>query len=362
MLFKHIDWLLIKGYFKSYAICLTSLLTLYVVVDLFMHLDDFSGHNARGLRDVVYRVGCYYGYRMPQFFDRMCEAIVLLAAMFTVAMMQRNNEQVPLLSAGVSTRRIVAPVLVCACVMLGLTVLNQELLIPRIGDKLALDRDDPDGDKETAARPFFEPNGVHLEGERAVRGTKTVRNFRCLIPDKITGNQIHITAREAEYQPEEKRWVLVGCTPTNVEAIPSLLEVKDVGRYYLHTKHADFEAMVRDPKWFNMTSTWKLFRELQRPESTRLAAIAVQFHTRLTRPLLGVVLVLLGLSVILRDQNRNVFVSSGLCLALCGVFFAVMHACKMLGDNELISPALAAWLPVLCFGPFAVVMFDAVHT
>ena len=33
------------------------------------------------------RIGAYYAYRMPQLFDRLCEAIVLLAAMFTVAMM-----------------------------------------------------------------------------------------------------------------------------------------------------------------------------------------------------------------------------------------------------------------------------------
>jgi lipopolysaccharide export system permease protein len=70
----------------------------------------------------------------------------------------------------------------------------------------------------------------------------------------------------------------------------------------------------------------------------------------------------MGLSVILRDQNRNVFVSTGLCLVLCAVFFGACFACKHLGDNEFLSPALAAWLPVLGFGPLAFVLFDAVHT
>jgi lipopolysaccharide export system permease protein len=90
--------------------------------------------------------------------------------------------------------------------------------------------------------------------------------------------------------------------------------------------------------------------------------IAVLFHTRLTRPLLGMVLVVMGLSVILRDQTRNVIISSGMCLVLCAMFFAGLYTCKMLGDSEYISPALAAWMPVLGFGPFAIVMFDAVQT
>ena len=86
-----------------------------------------------------------------------------------------------------------------------------------------------------------------------------------------------------------------------------------------------------------------LYQELQRPESTRLASIAVLFHSRLTRPILGIILVFLGLSTILRDQNRNVFISAGLCLLMCGVFFAAQFACKGLGDYEYLSPALAAW-------------------
>jgi lipopolysaccharide export system permease protein len=114
-MFKQIDRLMIRGYFKSYAVCLISLLSLYIVVDLFTNLDDFVHHNSAGLGAVLARIGSYYGYRIPQFFDRLCEAIVLLAGMFTVAMMQRNNEQIPLLSAGVSTQRIVAPVVCCAC-------------------------------------------------------------------------------------------------------------------------------------------------------------------------------------------------------------------------------------------------------
>src|SRR5579872_2341700 len=139
---KLIDRLMIRGYFKAYFVCLTSLLSLYVVVDLFMNLDAFTHHHNR-LHDVVLHIGSYYAYKVTEIFDRLCESIVLLAAMFTIAWMQRNNEQVPLLAAGVSTRRIVTPVLLCACVMLTLTVLNQEFIIPRISHKLVLQKDDP---------------------------------------------------------------------------------------------------------------------------------------------------------------------------------------------------------------------------
>jgi lipopolysaccharide export system permease protein len=365
MLLKLVDRQMVRGYFKSYFVCLVSLLSLYVVVDLFTNLDDFAG-KGRPLRDIVAHIAAYYGAQVFKIFDRLCEAIVLLAAMFTVAWMQRNNEQVPLLSAGMSTRRIVLPVLMSACVMLSLAVLNQELVIPRIAERLLRQRDDPGGDKDLLVRQAYETTGIHATGHLATRKGKIVHNFECLIPEGVAPNQIHLTAQEARYVAGQEahtgRWELTGCLPADLEPIPDVLEVRDNGRYCLHTRLIDFEALTREPNWFLLASTDTIYEELQCPESMRLAPMAVLFHTRLTRPLLGMVLVLMGLSVILRDQNRNVLISSGMCLVLCGVFFASCFACKMLGDREILPPALAAWLPVIGFGPFSVVMFDAVHT
>jgi lipopolysaccharide export system permease protein len=120
--------------------------------------------------------------------------------------------------------------------------------------------------------------------------------------------------------------------------------------------------VTRGPNWFQFASTPKLRELLARPDVRRLASVAVVFHMRLTRPIVGGLLVLLGLSIILRDQNKNVFVNAGLCLAMCAVFYAAVFGCKYLGENDLVSPALAAWLPVMLFGPVTVAMFDAMHT
>jgi lipopolysaccharide export system permease protein len=374
---KLIDRQMIRGFFKSYLVCLASLLSLYIVVDLFTNLDDFTHTKSKteGLTAVTRHIISYYGYKSAQIFDRLCEAIVLLAAMFTVAWMQRNNEQVPLLSAGISTRRIVRPVLLCAIGMLSLAVLNQEMLIPRIADRLVLDRDDPEGDKYLSVHGAYEPSGIHVTGERAVRRTQTsslvVYKFACTIPESLTRNQMHLQAEEAHYVrgtgPRHGGWEMTvthvtGGQSSDVEPIPGVLEVIDEGHFFLYTREVDFEALTRNGNWFQLASTWALFRDLMRPGAARSPSMAVLFQMRLTRPLVGMVLVLLGLSVILRDQNRNVIISSGQCLVLCAVFFAFSYACKQMGDYEFVSPALAAWLPVVSFGPFSIVLFDAVHT
>jgi lipopolysaccharide export system permease protein len=370
-MFKLLDRLLICNYLKAYLICLVSLLGLYIVVDLFTNMDDFA-HQHHGLLPVLRHIVKYYGIQVTLIFDRLCEVIVLLAAMFTVAWVQRNNELVPLLSAGVSTHRMARPVLLCACLMMGLSVVNTEFIIPQIGSALMYNRDDPDGDRDLLVTVCYEPNGVIIWGQLAQRREMLVREFSCSIPPEVgLGNLTPLQAKEARYIPPGPEpgsltggWLLTGTTPAEQPSWTrtDILKPLGPGKYFLYTDEVDFEAVTRHRKWFYGASTLRLFQELGQVESNRLASMAVLFHMRLTRPILGIILVVLGLSVILRDQNRNIFISAGLCVGLCALFFAACFGCKFLGDTEFLSPALAAWLPVLVFGSLSFAMFDAIHT
>lgn len=367
---KLLDRQMVRGYVKAYLVCLVSLLALFIVVDLFNNLDDFASNN-RGLGATLRHIGLYYAYKTAQIFDRLCEAIVLLAAMFTVAWMQRNNELLPLLSAGVSTRRAVMPVLLAACAMLGLSLLNQELVLPNIDSRFVENRADPTGEHEVEIGGGWEPNKIHITGGRAVRKDRLVRDFICTIPAEIgRGSLSTLQAREAYYVPKvEGRlmtggWMLTGTQPERLEnwTRDDVLVMIVEGKFFLRTEQVDFDLLTRPKHWHLYVATARLLQEIDKTDASRLAGVAVIFHMRLTRPVLGIILVVLGLAMILRDQNRNVFISAGLCLVLCAVFFGACYACKYLGDAEYLAPALAAWLPVLAFGPLSFVLFDAVHT
>jgi lipopolysaccharide export system permease protein len=219
------------------------------------------------------------------------------------------------------------------------------------------------GTSDMVVKGAYDRNLIHIEGDRANRQDKSVKPLRVTIPENLAGNLIHLTAREAHYIPERKGWEMTGTVPAELDTTGlNVLEMRDTGRYFLHVTEVDFDALTRNANWYTLASTLQLYQELQNPNSNRLTAMAVVFHCRMTRPLLGLLLVFLGLSVILRDTNRNMILSVGACLVICANFFMVCHSCKMLGEQELLSPSFAAWLPVLLFGPPALVMFDAVQT
>jgi lipopolysaccharide export system permease protein len=376
-----IDRMLTRSFVKAYIVCLVSLLSLYIVVDLFTNLEDFY-ENHDGLAAVLKHIGTYYGFKVTQIFDRLCEAIVLMAAAFTVAWAQRSNELIPLLSGGVSIQRVVRPILIASGFMLILAVINQEFIIPKIGSYLTNDRDDPDGNKELVVQGAYEPNGIHLEGRVGSRKELLVKEFYVVIPQNIAGSLINLSAEEARYVPPGAGkytggWLLTRTTPAELEnwnnpptSSPEeepararrVLESIDPGKYFLKTAEVDFDVITRARNWYNFASTARLRSELRKADSGRLAAMGVLFHNRLVRPLLGFILVLSGVALILKDQNRNIFISAGFCVGLCGIFFAVTFACKSLGDNEYLPPSLAAWAPILYFGPFSVAWFERMQT
>lgn len=369
---KILDRQLIFNYVKSYVVCLTSLMGLFIIVDLFMNLDNFQESQKGGLLSFLAFVGTYYASKATLIFDRLSEAIVLMAAMFTIAWMQRNNEILPLLSAGVSTRRIVLPVLVAACAMVSLAVFNQELVLPEIDPVLVEHRGDAKGEKELDVKGGYESNGIHLSGTRAFKKEMTVKDFTVVFPNKIEFEGLPpLQAKEAKYRPagyngrEHAGWELFGVNPPTLPSWnrkDGLLENPVPGKYFLRTNEIDFRTATRAKNWAQFVATHALLDEMARIDHSKLSTVAVLFHSRITRPLLGMLLVFMGLSIILRDQNRNVFISTGLCLILCALFFLIGFACRFLGDHDHVAPVIAAWLPVLIFGPLSFVMFDAVHT
>ena len=364
-MFTTLDRMYLVNYLRSYLIVLVSLLSLYVVVDLFTNLDKFSGY---GFAVMMQRIWAYYSVQTSQIFDKLSEAISLLGAMFTVAWLQRNNELLPQLSAGISTRRVVRPILFGAGFTLLLGPANREFVIPRIADQLTLQRDDLEAVKAIPVNGTYDPYGMHVEGVFGFRNDKKVEHLFVTFPDAGTAGMVHLTAKEAFYvppgdDPQSGGWNLFNTTPDILDApLPRGLTQLGPKRYFLKTADVDFDAVTRGANWYLFGSTWNLRELLAKPDARRQTQVAVAFHMRLTRPIVGALLVLLGLSVILRDQNRNVFINAGLCLVMGAVFYAVVFGCKFLGEADVITPPLAAWLPVLLFGPLSITLFDAVHT
>ncbi|MGE3818207.1 MAG: LptF/LptG family permease [Isosphaeraceae bacterium] len=376
------------AFLKAYLICFTALVGLYVVIDAFSNVDEFM-KRAKGTEQLFKVMGRYYLVHMSEFYDRLFGVISMMAAIFTVTWMQRNNELLAMLAAGISTQRVIRPVIVSAVFVSVFAVLNQEIVMPGLAEELQKSHAD-DGTMKVQVYGRYDANGVYLHGTEADRDASTVQGFNATFPADVFGSLRELEAAQARHipatdtsSPLNEGWLLRGARLQNLTDDDSLLnsgvlvklddttgfpkpigDLPELGResYFLKSG-IGFEALTRKRQWYQYAPTVDLLRGLTDPANEpEKSEIALFLHVRLLRPLLSITLLCLSLPLVLGGHGRNMFINLGLSLGTAAVFYASGFLCQFLGTNEVITAELAAWLPLIVFGSLAVGRWGAIRT
>jgi lipopolysaccharide export system permease protein len=378
-----------KAYFKAYVVCFTALVGLYVVIDAFSNFDEFS-KRADGVVETFAIMGRYYLVHMSQFYDRLCGVIGMMAAIFTVTWMQKNNELLAMLAAGISAHRVIRPVWISALMVSGLAVINQEFIMPPLGEEIQKSHDD-DGLRKVIVQSKYDSQDVLIHGREADRNARTILTFNTTLPASLFGELHELAAKQAQYIPETAvrcpmrgGWLLRGATLDQPIADALLQPGKSVlcrldsaqgfpppvgdrpdlgGETYFLTSDLDFEAVTRTRQWFDYAPTWDLLCGLYDPaNATERQDMAVALHSRILRPLASLNLLLLSLPLVLGGYGRNMFVNLGLSLGTSGLFYGFSFMCRYLGTNGHITAEQAAWAPLVLFGSLAVARWGNIRT
>jgi lipopolysaccharide export system permease protein len=100
----------------------------------------------------------------------------------------------------------------------------------------------------------------------------------------------------------------------------------------------------------------ELADRVRNPAVHSSAGVHVLLHERILRAPLDFALIMLGLPMVVNRRGRNLFVMIGLCTATVLLFFALKTVAGYMGGNGyLLSPTMAAWVPLLVIGPIAYV-------
>ncbi len=365
-----IDRYILRMYFKIFLICFLSLTGLFVVIDAFGNLDELL-KIADKQGSLVGLLLEYYGARALTFFDRTSALMTLIAATFVATSLQRSNELAALMAAGISRARVVAPLIGGGALVCLFSVANRELLIPPFREKLMRNAQDWEGQAEKKVDPRYDNRtDVLINGNHTLAASQSIwqPNFRRQPNMGQFGGQL--LAEVAYFRPAEEG------RPAGylLEHVRQPKDLSEIDSFQLNDRPVvlsphdtpwlesdqcfvvsdiSFDQLVAGNAWRQFSSTPELIAGLHNPSLDFAADVRVSVHTRLLQPVLDMTLLLLALPVILSRESRNVFVAAGMCVMIVATFVLVSLACHAAGYNYLISPALAAWCPLLIFAPIA---------
>jgi lipopolysaccharide export system permease protein len=371
---KILDRYVIKQFLIGYVIAFCVLIGMIIAMDLFINLDEFAEHSDAGAKAVMMNILTFYGSRAALWFRDMAGVITVIAAVFSLVRMTRNNELIAIMASGMSLKRFITPIIAMAALLTTLQVLDQELLIPRITAQLTRSQDDMPGVKKYDLWFASDSNGNLICTPRFDLQTRTMESPFIILRKRLPRtDQFVVTGRiratSAVYDSDRGGWVF---NSGELLRTPDSSDTK-MGQ---QTAKADFFEsdltpeqipMRRQEGYKSLLSSTQLIT-LAQSQGTRqsdLAELYLQKHTRITDPILNLVMLLVALPVLVCRDPREMKTAIMVSFATSTSCFVLSFVCKMFATEVFfhqVRPELWAWAPIFIFVPIALIQLDSMKT
>lgn len=364
---------------RVFVLCLLCMTGLYIVGDFVNNLTEFielSGKNGGMFQVMV----SYYGVRVPWFFDLCGRIVALIAAVFAITWLQRHNEMTALMAAGISRWRILKPLLFGFALISVLGTVNRELILPKYQKQLSQKIQDILAKEALPVIPRVDRiSNILISGDGAYAVDKSIDKPRFKLPLSCSDFHRQILGETARHVRENEDhpngYIVSGVfTPDQLEKRssvfvddrPVILTPADnpwlTEDQCFVASNVSFAQLTNGRAWVQFSSTRSLIRAMRNPSLDLGQIVPVTIHSRFVQPILDVTLFFLGVPIVLSRESRNVFVAIGSCLIVAVFFYVVVLIAQSLGINFILSPAFAAWLPLMILVPWAAFKSDPLWT
>ncbi|MDR3109195.1 MAG: LptF/LptG family permease, partial [Planctomycetaceae bacterium] len=359
-----IDRYILRKFLFNFVLWMFCLFGIVVVFDMFTNADTLlkAGERAGNLPKIL---AMFYFFKLVPMSNIISALLVLVAAMITIATMMRNNELVPIQAAGITSARIIRPIVIAAIIMTLISTVAREIILPRYINKIT---DNPFDYVEDTGKimsaTIDQRTGIMFQGDKIFLETRQISEPSFVLATPLVDQPIHIDAKNAYYQAanadhpagfliddiQNMNERLKGSSLTLIDE-PIVITYNDAEEWLQPSQcfivsDVPFMYLTASRNWETYASTWDLLKAVRNPSLDVGARLQSRVHARLLLPLLDMTLLFLGLPLIFVQGDRNVFRAVGMSSLLVVAFIVVKESCQFIGANSGM-PVLGAWLPVM---------------
>jgi lipopolysaccharide export system permease protein len=344
-----LDRWILRRFLITYLAFAFSVLLMFTVTDGFNHVDQFYGIAKSSGRSIAVVIASHYAAIVTDIYYLLAPFVTLVAAMWVVFEVRKNNEFIPLQAAGIAPGRVMLPLFFAAFLLGGVMYADKELVIPAFADQHKEDTNlkrttvliNPIPDQKNgvlSARYYAPRDGADHKG--------LLVEARYTRLDEKGAEAICAIASSASYT--EGGWVFRD--GFKIEHPSSYMPIGHVGVLVpTDVRPQDVESAAVDMLGY-LTS--KQLRE-QYERIPAFRHLEVELWRRTAYPCASLVLLLMGIPFVLRgDPGDKSAAALGLlaCIAFCALFFLATAFFEDMGSRPGgIPPILAAWLANLVF-------------
>ncbi|MDP6849825.1 MAG: LptF/LptG family permease [Planctomycetota bacterium] len=317
------------------------ILGIFTVLDFLGHGDELSA-SSELMDGVAGKVTLYYLLNLPFLWVQFAPYLTLIAGMTTVLQFAKKREWTPMLSAGASSGRVLAPVFLGAIIAAVFAVLLREMLLPNIAPT-----------REGLQRTVFHQRDWLLVD----LNVRTRSDQRMILnrynPESETGYGLELYSlnhfgEDQLLQADEAKWAHGHWILENGRQISA--GDLETPAEYLPGEGLHPEDLMRS--YFASTSPLELssrqLKEVLVRDSGHRQAATLLWAWRLS-PLSHLVLLFVGIPFVFRFSRRSSTEGFGFGIFFCMLFFVAEIVFRDFGARGALSPALGGSGALLLF-------------
>lgn len=369
-----IDGYLLRRFWHVFGIGFFAAVGLFVVFDGFTNVDVFQEQaKDGGPLEMLRQMARHYGCQTLLLLDMIGPILNVIATMVVFALLQKNREIHPILSAGVPTFRLVVPMLVGSLMVHGLLMLNQEVVLPALSSELLkpMGANSVEGHVVQTRRDLA--THIEVSGHRLKLAERTLSQAEFLLPApelvseittlkaehavflrKSAGRPAGWVLKHPNFRPEDLRLTAAGEKIVQPMGATDIFVATDIG----------CEQLLGVASAFRYLSTRDLVEQLRTPSLSVMTTRSQQLHLheRMTRPIVNLLAVCLTVPFVLRRESFSLILNMAVCAGVMVLLLGFAQAALYLGRINWMPQDFAVWLPIIVTGGLLAWTADRVQT
>ncbi|MBU1853224.1 MAG: LptF/LptG family permease [Candidatus Omnitrophica bacterium] len=350
-----LDKYITKSFLPPFFYCLFLFIFLYIIIDLFGHLDEILKYSVP-----ILILQEYYLSILPFILIHTIPVAALISTIYGISTMNKHDEILAMRAAGINIFRILSPYIYIGLLLSLIVFVISEKLVP-ISMKNALSIKKNYIEKEGQNTNKREINNIALYGkdDRLIFiksydiHDNIAKGITILHQDKNSNVVEKMNAQEGEWI--EAKWEFLNILIYKldekgmVEGDPLFFKKKSIkmeGPKELLSKGTNYEFM-------NVKDISNYIDNFSNASPDIIDKLQVNMHQKISFPFTSLILILIGAGSsikIKRGGKIAAIMGMGMSITIAFIYYALMATCIALGKGGILIPSLSAHLANIVFG------------
>lgn len=353
-----LDRYIAKSMISAFLGCVFVFLFLYIIVDLFSHLDEILKEKV-----AITALLSYYLSFLPLMFTQVSPMACLLGLLYSIGNLSNNNEIIAMRSSGLSIWRISKPALIFGLLISGFVFMLSERFLPRAQNlnyqlkNEMFEKDASLGKKEIYNLAVYGQDNKQFFID-IYRPKEEIMEYVVILEHDENQNVVSkITAKKAYFK--KNRWLFRECIISYYDndgrplGEPFYFKNKVM---YLKDRPKDFLNQRQKIMFMNIAQLNDYIKRLSHSGAGAvLRKLKVDLYNKFTLPFTSLVIIMVGIPFALGARKRGQAIASlGLCIGISFLYYVFNQTSIAYGQLGIIPPFLSAILSHGCFITFSI--------